>query len=226
MALVKLLFLFAIVVAYRGDWVERQLRRHAHSLGLLLGAPGWWPLGPGAKTASSRFPSRFEPPEDEPPEETHAERILRGARERAARRDARVSPSSASSSASSERASARLEAQWDMRQRRHRGGDATPRDKTLLELVTERRERARAAAERHAEVRARVAAARGAKARRGDGGDEDDRDRRRGARKRSSVAAAAAGPGVVSELRHPRDIQSVDPDGTFVNLRPTAAAAC
>ena len=122
MALVKLLFLFAIVVAYRGDWVERQLRRHAHSLGLLLGAPGWWPLGPGAKTASSRFPSLFEPPEDEPPEETHAERILRGARERAARRDARVSPSSASSSASSERASARLEAQWDMRQRRHRGG--------------------------------------------------------------------------------------------------------
>ena len=45
-------------------------------------------------------------------------------------------------------------------------------------------------------------------------------------RKRASVAAAAAGPGVVSELRHPRDIQCVDPDGTFVNLRPTAAAAC
>ena len=131
MAIAKLAFVFAIVAWYRGDWVHAQLRRHARVFGDALAR-----LGVGVRgTDPARAPLEWTV-EDGTDTSAHG----RLARERRAiLEDAK------------RRAGA------------HGGlgaGDGATRDafpeKTLDALVAERRARAAAAAERHADVRERV----------------------------------------------------------------------
>ncbi len=157
MTLVKLALVFVIVAWYRGDWVRAQLRRHARAFGDALArfgvgvrgteftarAPLEWTVEDGTDTSAR---GRL----------AHERRaILEGAKRRAgARGGLGVGASSTAE---------KLEDLWARRRsRRFAGGagDGTTRDafpeKALDALVAERRARAAAAAERHAQVRERV----------------------------------------------------------------------
>lgn len=212
MALAKLLFLFALVVTYRRDWVERQIARHLRALRLALRA--LVPRRADADEAwSEEFGSRDHPP---PRGSVHAARvadrmltdggrdILRGARASSRTPDHLGAPSAA-------RVAAKLESQWETRARRRRAPAFSADPKTLLDVVTERRRRSARAAERHEEVRARALAAR---ARRHPRAEPPPRRRRggRGAEDPETVAA-------VSETRDASEVDFAGVGGMFVEVR-------
>ena len=157
MAIAKLAFVFAIVAWYRGDWVHAQLRRHARVFGDALAR-----LGVGVfRTDPARAPLEWTV-EDGTDTSAHG----RLARERRAiLEDAkrRAGAHGGLGAGAARRMAEKLEEGWARRRsRRFAGGagDGATRDafpeKTLDALVAERRARAAAAAERHAEVRERV----------------------------------------------------------------------
>ena len=153
MAIAKLAFVFAIVAWYRGDWLHAQLRRHARVFGDALAR-----LGVGVRgIVPARAPLEWTV---EAGTDTSAHGRL--ARERRAiLEDAkrRAGAHGGLGAGAARRMAEKLEEGWARRRsRRFAGGatrDAFP-EKTLDALVAERRARAAAAAERHAEVRERV----------------------------------------------------------------------
>lgn len=213
MALAKLLFLFALVVTYRRDWVERQIGRHLRALRLALRALVPRRVDADEAWSSAEFGASDRPP---PRGSVHAARvadrmltdrgrdILCGARASSRTPDDLGAPSAA-------RVAAKLESQWETRARRRRAPAFSADPKTLLDVVTERRRRSARAAERHEEVRARALAAR---ARRHLRGEPPPRQRRgrRGAQDPETVAA-------VSETRDPSEVDFAGVGGMFVEVR-------
>ena len=117
MALAKLLFLFALVVTYRRDWVERQIGRHLRALRLALRALVPRRADTDEAWSSAEFGASDRPP---PRGSVHAARvadrmltdrgrdILRGARASSRTPDDLGAPSAA-------RVAAKLESQWETR---------------------------------------------------------------------------------------------------------------
>ena len=117
MALAKLLFLFALVVTYRRDWVERQIGRHLRALRLALRALVPRRVDADEAWSSAEFGASDRPP---PRGSVHAARvadrmltdrgrdILCGARASSRTPDDLGAPSAA-------RVAAKLESQWETR---------------------------------------------------------------------------------------------------------------
>jgi len=158
MALMKLALTFAIVAWYRGDWLRAQLRRHARVFGDALAR-----LGVGVRGIDpARAPLEWTV-EDGTDTSAHG-RLARERRAILERAKRRAGTREDLGAGAARRMAEKLESSWARRRDKRRfaggAGDGATRDafpeKTLDALVAERRARAAAAAERHADVRERV----------------------------------------------------------------------
>lgn len=173
MTVIKLAFLFTLVVVFRRDWLERQLARHLARIRRLL-ASRWWPgvtSLPPAGDPEGRGADSWQ--WQAATGSVHAARITDRMLAEQGRPSAAVGwagapRDGAGSSRDGGRRSARaLEAHWEKRRRAGQGardaGGKAEIEKTLLELVTERRRRGARATERHAAVREHLRRKRGVK---------------------------------------------------------------
>ena len=152
MALAKLAFMFLIVVWYRGDWVDVQLRRHARRFRQALVRLG---LGSDAMHRSVQLEWT-----EEDGTQTPAQRKLLKER-RDILNSARVSMGKENTTTgAAKRMAEKLDASWRNRSIRRNNSDvdstSNVSSKTLEELVLERRHRAADARTRHQEVRTRI----------------------------------------------------------------------